>query len=41
MIINSLFGLIVGYLYWQKGLESAMLARGIGHFVLVIVNQFI
>ncbi|MGB3508839.1 MAG: CPBP family intramembrane glutamic endopeptidase [Microcoleaceae cyanobacterium] len=41
IIINSLFGLIVGYLYWQKGLESAMLAHGIGHIVLVIVNQFI
>lgn len=40
IMANSLFGLIAGYLYWQKGLESAMVAHGIVHIVLVIANQF-
>ena len=32
---NSLFGLIAGYLYWQKGLESAIIAHMATHIVLV------
>ena len=31
---NSAFGFIAGYLYWKKGLESAMLAHALGHIVL-------
>ena len=32
---NSAFGLIAGYLYWKKGLESAMLAHMLTHVVLI------
>jgi hypothetical protein len=32
---NSAFGLIAGYLYWKKGLESAILAHMLTHVVLV------
>ena len=32
---NSLFGFIAGYLYWKKGLESAMLGHMVVHVVLV------
>ena len=32
---NSIFGAIAGYLYWKKGLESAMLAHMLVHIVLV------
>jgi len=31
---NSVFGLICGYLYWKKGLESAMIAHMVGHVVM-------
>ncbi len=31
---NSAFGLIAGYLYWKKGLESAMIAHILTHTVL-------
>ena len=32
---NSFFGLIAGYLYWKKGLESAMIAHMLVHVVIV------
>ena len=32
---NSLFGLIAGYLYWQKGLEAAIIAHMATHLVIV------
>jgi hypothetical protein len=32
---NSVFGLIAGFLYWKKGLESAMLAHMLTHVVLI------
>ncbi|MEQ1603396.1 MAG: CPBP family intramembrane glutamic endopeptidase [Pyrinomonadaceae bacterium] len=31
---NSTFGLIAGWLYWKKGLESAMIAHMIAHVVM-------
>jgi len=40
VVANSIFGLIAGYLYWQKGLEAAMLAHMLVHGVLVTVNYF-
>jgi hypothetical protein len=33
---NSAFGLIAGWLYWKKGLESAMLAHMVVHLVLFV-----
>lgn len=35
IIANSIFGLIAGYLYWKKGLESAMIAHAMAHVVLL------
>jgi membrane protease YdiL (CAAX protease family) len=37
---NSAFGLIAGYLYWKKGLESAMIAHGIAHVVMFAASYF-
>jgi membrane protease YdiL (CAAX protease family) len=34
IIANSAFGLIAGYLYWKKGLESAIIAHMLTHVVL-------
>ncbi len=33
---NSLFGLIAGYLFWKRGLESAIIAHMLAHFVMAI-----
>lgn len=32
---NTAFGLICGYLYWKKGLESAIIAHMVGHIVML------
>ena len=36
---NAVFGLIAGYLYWRKGLESAIIAHMTAHVVLVTAIQ--
>ncbi len=38
--VNALFGLIAGYLYWKKGLESAVIAHMLAHVVIVTVSYF-
>lgn len=35
IIANSAFGLMAGYLYWKKGLESAMIAHMTAHLVML------
>ncbi len=37
---NSAFGFIAGYLYWKKGLESAILAHSIAHIVMIAASMF-
>ena len=37
---NSAFGLIAGYLYWKKGLESAMIAHALTHVVMFTASYF-
>jgi len=37
---NSAFGLIAGYLYWKKGLESAMIAHALTHIGLFTASYF-
>ena len=32
---NSLFGIIAGYLYWKKGLESSVIAHMMAHVVML------
>jgi Type II CAAX prenyl endopeptidase Rce1-like len=39
IIGNGFFGLIAGYLYWQKGLESAMIAHVMVHIVMTIADR--
>jgi len=38
---NSVFGLIAGYLYWKKGLESAVIAHMLTHVVIVAAGGFV
>lgn len=40
IIANSIFGLIAGYLYWQKGLEAAIIAHMSAHLVIVTAIHF-
>ncbi|HLA11739.1 MAG TPA: CPBP family intramembrane glutamic endopeptidase [Pyrinomonadaceae bacterium] len=37
---NSIFGLIAGYLFWKKGLESAMIAHMLVHIVMLAAIFF-
>lgn len=37
---NAFFGLIAGYLYWKRGLESAMLAHMLAHVVMLAAIYF-
>ncbi len=38
---NSIGGIIFGWLYWKKGLESAFIAHIFAHIIMVIGEQFI
>lgn len=38
VIANSAFGLVAGYLYWQHGLEAAIIAHMLGHVVLAVAS---
>lgn len=40
IVANSVFGLIAGYLYWKKGLESAIIAHMLAHVVLLTASRF-
>lgn len=37
---NSVFGLIAGFLYWKKGLESAIIAHAFAHVLLITAIYF-
>ncbi len=39
IVANSVFGLIAGYLFWKKGLESAMLAHMLTHVLLLTASH--
>lgn len=36
--VNSLFGIVFGWLYWRYGLEAAILAHGLTHVVSYLVS---
>lgn len=38
ILANSAFGLVAGYLYWKRGLESAMIAHVFCHLVLAFAS---
>ena len=37
---NSIFGVIAGFLYWRKGLESAVIAHMVTHAVLLVAGYW-
>ena len=37
---NSIFGIFAGFLYWNRGLESAMIAHIFAHVVLIAAIAF-
>jgi membrane protease YdiL (CAAX protease family) len=37
---NSVFGIVAGFFYWKRGLESAMIAHMFAHVVLIIAIAF-
>ena len=37
-LANGFFGLIAGYLFWKKGLESAILAHMLAHIVWAVIG---
>lgn len=41
LIANSIGGIIFGWLYWKKGLESAFIAHIFTHIVMVFSEQFL
>ena len=40
IILNGLAGLAFGYLYWTRGLESAMLAHFSEDMILIVSSRF-
>ena len=40
IIANSLFGFVAGFLYWKRGLESAIVAHMTAHLVMYGANFF-
>ncbi len=38
---NSMFGLIAGYLYWKRGLESAIVAHMTAHLTMIMLTNLI
>ena len=41
VVLNSVFGLIAGYLFWRKGLEAAIMAHMMAHVVLVSASYLV
>jgi membrane protease YdiL (CAAX protease family) len=37
--VNAAFGLLFGWLYWRRGLESAMIAHAMTHLVSQLATQ--
>jgi hypothetical protein len=40
IVANSVFGIFAGFLYWKRGLESAMIAHMVAHVVLIAAIAF-
>ena len=38
VLLNSVAGLALGWLYWQRSLETAMLAHGASHILMTLVS---
>ncbi len=38
IVLNSIGGIVFGWLYWKKGLESAFIAHIFAHVVMVLVD---
>ncbi len=40
IVANSVFGVIAGFLFWKRGLESAMIAHALAHVVMLTATYF-
>ena len=40
LVGNSAFGLVGGYLFWTRGLETAMIAHALTHVVIFSASYF-
>jgi len=40
LVLNGVFGIAAGWLYWRHSLEAAMLSHATGHVVFTIVSVF-
>lgn len=40
MFLNSIGGIVFGWLYWKKGLEIAMVAHGYTHITMAVISFF-
>ena len=40
IVLNSIFGLVAGYLFWKKGLESAIIAHMLAHVLMLMASYF-
>jgi len=40
IVLNSIFGIIAGWLFWKKGLESAIIAHMLAHVVMLTASYF-
>jgi membrane protease YdiL (CAAX protease family) len=38
LLLNGIFGLVAGWLYWRKSLEAAMAAHMLGHVVFTVAT---
>ncbi len=41
IIANALFGIVAGFLYWRRGLESAMIAHMLAHGVMLTIERLV
>ena len=38
VLLNSVAGLALGWLYWRRSLETAMLAHGTSHILMTLIS---
>ena len=41
IIANAMFGIVAGVLYWQRGLEAAMIAHMVAHVVMLSAERIV
>lgn len=41
IILNMIFGIIAGWLFWKKGIEAAIIAHIFAHIGMIVIENFI